>query len=139
MPTKKTSKAKAVKKPKKLTKKELEYFKKLLFQSREEHVQDLKNMSDESNSKSSESSDVSGHVQHMADVATDMYDKEFTMGLASKDREILQKIEEALKRIDDGTYGICLEKGEAINKARLEAIPYAEYCLTCQEELENKR
>ena len=94
-------------------------------------------MSDNTGSSSNDSSDVSGHVQHMADVATDMYDKEFSLGLASHDREVLHKINAALKRIDDGTYGFCLATGKPISQARLKAIPYAEYCLKYQEELEN--
>jgi DnaK suppressor protein len=74
----------------------------------------------------------------MADVATDMYDKEFNLGLASKEREILQKIEDALRRIEDGTYGYCLATGKPISQARLKAIPYVEYCLEYQEQLEKK-
>ncbi len=127
MPQKKASK--------KLNKKELEYFKGLLLKLRGDLVHDIKNMMQ--NPSGDESRDMSGHVQHMADVATDMYEKEFNLGLASHDREVLQKIEDALRRIDDKTYGICLGTGKPINKARLEAIPYAEYCLEHQEELEN--
>ncbi len=130
MPAKKT--------PKKLGKKDLAFFKKLLNEIRNKLVHDIKNMHAET-SGANDSGDVSGHVMHMADVATDMYDKEFNLGLASKDREILAKIEDALKRIEDGTYGICLGTGKAISKARLEAIPYCEYCLSHQEELEEKK
>ena len=124
---------------KKLDKKKLEQYKKLLLKIKEDLLYDIKNMSNASNSTSEESRDVSGHVQHMADVATDMYDKEFSMGLASKDREILQKIEDALKRIENGTYGFCLGTGKPIAQARLKAIPYAEFCLKYQEEMENKK
>jgi len=130
MPIKKT--------PKKLDKKKLEFFKKFLLKIREEHLYDIKNMSKEANG-SADSGDVSGHVMHMADVATDMYDKEFSMGLASKDRETLQKIESALKRIEEGTYGFCLATGKMISQARLKAIPYAEYCLEYQEEIEKRK
>jgi len=125
-------------KAKKMDKKKLESFKKLLLKLREDLVHDVKNLS-ESSTGGNESHDVSGHVMHMADVATDMYDKEFSMGLASKDREILQRIEDALKRIEDGTYGICLGTGKPIKEARLKAIPYAEYCLEHQEEIENQK
>lgn len=122
--------------PKKLDKKKLEYYKKLLLRIKEELLHDIKNMSD-ANNGNDDSGDVSGHVLHMADVATDMYDKEFNLGLASHDREVLQKIEDALKRIEDGTYGFCLGTGKPIAAARLKAIPYVEYCLKYQEELEN--
>lgn len=131
MPQKKTSKAK------KLGKRDLKYFKELLLKSREELVHDIRSMSH--GSSDDESRDTSGHVQHMADVATDMYDKEFSLGLASHDREVLVKIEDALKRIDDGSYGICLGTGQPIKRERLEAIPYAEYCLEHQEEIEKQQ
>lgn len=121
---------------KKLDQKKLDYYKKLLVKLRDDLVHDIRNMSENSGS-SNDGSDVSGHVQHMADVATDMYDKEFSLGLASHDREVLQKINAALKRIEDGTYGFCLATGKSISQARLKAIPYAEYCLKYQEELEN--
>lgn len=133
MPAKKTIK------PKKLLKKDLDAFKKLLLALKENLVHDIKNMAQNTSNADSDSGDVSGHVLHMADVATDMYDKEFSLGLASKDRELLQKIEEALSRIEKGTYGICLGTGKAIKRERLQAIPYAEYCLEYQEEIENQR
>jgi len=128
----------AKKSSKKLTKKELDEYKEQLIKLKNEFLHDIKNLADDSN-QNSDSGDVSGHVLHMADVATDMYDKEFSMGLASKDREVLNKIEEALKRIQDGTFGLCLATEKAISKARLKAIPYAEYCLEYQEELESKK
>ncbi len=119
-----------------MEKKKLEYYKKLLLELKESIVHDIYNMSQDSDSQ--ESGDVSGHVLHMADVATDMYDREFNLGLASNEREILQKIEDALRRIQDGTYGFCLGTGKPIAQARLKAIPYAEYSLKYQEELEEK-
>jgi DnaK suppressor protein len=116
--------------------KDLDFFKNMLLKMRESLVLDLKNMHHDS--QDSESRDLSGHVQHMADVATDMYDKEFALGLASKDRDLLHKIEMALKRIEDGTYGFCAGTGKAISKERLKAIPYTEYSLEHQEELEKQ-
>jgi RNA polymerase-binding protein DksA len=124
---------------KKLDKKKLEAFKKLLLKLKDSLTHDIKNMSDVAGSSMNDSSDVSGHVQHMADVATDMYDKEFSLGLASKDRELLQRIDDALDRIKKGTYGFCLATEKPISQARLKAIPYAEYCLEYQEELEKKK
>ena len=123
---------------KKMDKKNLENYKKLLLKLKEDLLHDIKNMSNDTNNDG-DSHDVSGHVIHMADVATDMYDKEFSLGLASKDRELLQKIEEALDRIEKGTYGLCLATGKPISRARLKAIPYAEYCLKYQEEIENSK
>lgn len=124
---------------KKIDKKKLDYYKKLLMKLKDDLSHDINNMSDAVKATSNESSDVSGHVQHMADVATDMYDKEFSLGLASKDREVLQRIDDALERIKKGTYGFCLATGKPISQARLKAIPYAEFCLEYQEELDNKK
>ncbi|MCA9401661.1 MAG: TraR/DksA family transcriptional regulator [Candidatus Omnitrophica bacterium] len=121
---------------KKLTKKEINYFKELLLKLKHELIHDIQNLASNPNSEDSDSRDMSGHVQHMADVATDMYDKEFNLRLASKDRELLQKIDEALHRIEEGSYGKCLGTGNYINIERLKAIPYAEYCREYQEELE---
>lgn len=123
---------------KKFDQKKLDKYKALLFKIKEELLHDIKNMSSSTGGSSNESADISGHVQHMADVATDLYDREFTMGLASHDREVLQRIDDALKRIEKGTYGFCLGTGKPIKEARLKAIPYAEYCLSYQEELETK-
>ena len=132
------TKRKTVSKAKANGKNKLESYRKLLLELKEKLVHDIKNMSDVTGSSREESVDVSGHVLHMADVATDMYDKEFSLGLASKDREILQKIDDALVRINNGTYGICLATKKPITQARLKAIPYAEYCLEYQEELEKQ-
>jgi len=123
---------------KKLDKKKLESYKKDLHKLKESHVSDIKNMA-HNTSSTEDSGDVSGHVLHMADVATDMYDKEFNLGLASVEREVLAKIDKALKRISEQTYGQCLHCEKSIPAARLKAIPYVETCLKCQEELENKR
>lgn len=121
----------------KLSKKQLDYFKKRLQKIKEEILHDIRNMDQVNDANAKENSgDVSGHAQHMADVATDMYDREFTLGLASNDRELLNKVESALKRIQEGTYGICLKSKKTIPLARLKAIPYAEFCVEAQEELE---
>jgi DnaK suppressor protein len=82
---------------------------------------------------------VSGHALHMADVATDMYDREFNLGLASNDRETLARVGEALQRIEEGNYGLCVQCQKAIAPARLKAIPYVETCVKCQEVLESKQ
>ena len=124
--------------PDRLDKKKLEYYKKVLIDLKEEMAHDIKNMSEPS-TQASDSGDVSGHVLHMADVATDMYDREFNLGLASNDREVLYKINLALKRIEDRNYGQCLECQKPIAAARLRAIPYAETCLKCQEKIEAKK
>ncbi|HBG61074.1 MAG: hypothetical protein A2Y03_11430 [Omnitrophica WOR_2 bacterium GWF2_38_59] len=124
---------------KSMDKKKLETYRNLLVKMREDIINDIKSMSNVSGAAGEDSSDVSGHVLHMADVATDMYDKEFSLGLASKDRVLLQKIDEALVRIDHGTYGLCIATKKPISPARLKAIPYAEYCLEYQEKMEQEQ
>lgn len=121
----------------KFDKKKLDYYKKLLIELREKMARDVNNMSKAQGGQGNESTDISGHVQHMADVATDMYDREFSLGLAANEREILYKIDSALKRIEDKSFGLCGECGKTIPFIRLDAIPYVETCLKCQEKIEN--
>ena len=117
-----------------------EPYKKLLLKSKEQIVGDIKNLSNENvGSNNDRGGDVSGHALHMADVATDMYDREFTLGLASNDRELLYLLDEALGRIEEGTYGSCTVCKKAIPVTRLKAIPHAHTCLKCQEILESKK
>lgn len=124
---------------KKLDKKKLDSYKKALLKIKEEMVHDINNMSHNPVTADGESHDVSGHVQHMADVATDMYDREFSLGLASNEREVLYKVDLALKKIGDKSFGICSECESPIAEQRLKAIPYVETCLKCQEKIENGR
>lgn len=123
----------------KMDKKKLEDYKKILLKIKDEIVHDIKNMSSNPATPNSDSGDVSGHVLHMADVATDMYDREFSLGLASNEREVLYFIDSALKRIVDKSYGVCSGCKKMIASARLKAIPYAETCLACQEKIEKQK
>ena len=66
---------------------------------------------------------------HPADVGTDNYEQEFTLGLVESERLLLEEIDQSLRRIDEGTYGICIGTGNAINKARLKARPWAKHCI----------
>lgn len=124
--------------PDKLDVKKLESFKKLLLLIKAQISGDIRSMANESEGDQADKGDLSGHAMHMADVATDMYDREFNLTLASNDRQILQKVNAALARIEKGTYGFCLKSGKRIPEQRLKAIPYAEYCLEIQEEMDRK-
>ncbi len=124
--------------PDKLDAKKLEAFKKALQQIKSQINGDIRSMANESEGDQADKGDLSGHAMHMADVATDMYDREFNLTLASNDREILQKVEAALARIEKGTFGFCLKSGKRIPDQRLKALPYAEYCLEVQEEMDRK-
>lgn len=121
---------------KKLDKKKLDKYKELLQKAKGDMLHDIKNLSKDGSD--TESKDVSGHVLHMADVATDMYDREFSMSLASTEREHLNQIEDALKRIDEKTYGICSECDKSITEVRLKALPHVVTCLKCQEKIESE-
>lgn len=72
----------------------------------------------------------------LADTATELYTQEFNYSLSEGDRAQLLLVEEALQRIDNGDYGECEECGEAISEQRLKALPWAAYCITCQEKRE---
>lgn len=117
-----------------------EQFKKILLKNKEDLVHDIKNMAAVNSADNKDKGgDVSGHAMHIADVATDMYDREFSLGLASNERELLNRIDAALKRIVDKTYGLCIVCKKSILAARLKALPYVETCVKCQEEIENKK
>ncbi len=116
-----------------------EPFKKLLLKNKDKILGDIQHLSDDNKgSNNDRGGDVSGHALHMADVATDMYDREFTLSLASNDRELLYEIDEALQRINDGSFGQCTACKKPIPATRLKALPYTKTCLKCQEILESK-
>lgn len=84
------------------------------------------------------SGDLSGYTFHMADQATDNFDTEFSLDLASNEQKFLNEIDAAIKRIDDGTFGACEQCQKPISIKRLQAIPYARFCIKCQEGMEKK-
>ena len=75
----------------------------------------------------------------MADVASDNYEREFSLGLADAEQKLLARINEALEKLDDNTYGLCELCEKKISKARLKIVPYAEMCVPCQEKQEKKK
>jgi DnaK suppressor protein len=75
-------------------------------------------------------------TQDLADKASNAYTKEFLYSLSNTDREVLQKVDEALVRLEIGGFGQCLECGAEINRKRLEAVPWASHCIVCQEKKE---
>jgi RNA polymerase-binding protein DksA len=123
---------------KKFNKKELADFKKLILKKKEEILGEIKHISEDTLNKSQRDAagDISGYTYHMADVATDTYDREFSLGLASNEREFLYELDDALKKIDEGTFGICEECKSLITKTRLKAVPHARLCIKCQEKKE---
>ncbi len=110
----------------KLSKAELEHFRTLLLEKRREILGDVGSMENEA-FKSQDNH--SSSPMHMADVGTDNFEQEFTLGLIESERQLLREIQESLNRIDQGTYGVCVATGKPIGKARLEAKPWANYCI----------
>ncbi|MFH1198625.1 MAG: TraR/DksA family transcriptional regulator [Candidatus Omnitrophota bacterium] len=124
---------------KKYTKKDLAEFKKIILKKKEDIADEIKHLSEDTKKSQKEASgDISGYSFHMADVATDNYDREFSLGLASNEREALYEAGDALKRIEDGTFGVCETCKGLIAKNRLKAVPSARLCLKCQEKKEKK-
>ncbi len=80
--------------------------------------------------------DLSSMPIHMADLGTDNYEQEFALGLMDGERKLLREIDYALERISNRTYGICTGTGQPIPKARLEAQPWARYCIEYARKLE---
>jgi RNA polymerase-binding protein DksA len=116
--------------------KDLEMFRDMLLQKRRELVGDMRSMESEALQRSGEN--LSNLPLHMADMGTDNYEQEFTLGLMEKDRQLLREINQALSKIMDGRYGICEGTGKVIAKARLEVQPWAKYSIEHARKLENR-
>ncbi len=121
-----------------LTAKEIRHFREMLLAKRREIFGDVSNMEGDTLRKSRRdaSGDLSNMPIHMADLGTDNYEQEFALELMDSERKLLREIDEALQRIEDGTYGICEGTGEPIAKARLEAQPWARYSVEYARKLE---
>ena len=139
----KKSVKKAVKKPaktlkiKRLSKKELDIYKKMLFQLRGKIAGDLQQI--EGDTLSGNQPSNAGELSDVADMATDNYDRELNIGLATNEQQLLNDIDFALKRIEDGTYGTCEIYGTSIPKKRLLAMPYTRLSMKAQEEEEKNQ
>jgi RNA polymerase-binding transcription factor DksA len=113
---------------------ELAQYKRILLDLRKKLVGNVTFMEDEALGKSRQdaSGDLSNVPIHMADVGTDNYDRDLTIGLIQNGEEELKAIDNALERIGNKTYGSCEECGAKITKARLSALPYVSSCIECQ-------
>jgi RNA polymerase-binding transcription factor DksA len=85
-----------------------------------------------------EGSEASAFGMHQADAGSDAYDRDFALNLLSQEQDALYEIDEALKRIETGSYGICELCNKPIPHARLEAIPFARFTVDCQSQLEKQ-
>ncbi|MHC5537235.1 TraR/DksA family transcriptional regulator [Singulisphaera rosea] len=119
---------------------ELETFRQVLQDLRARLRGDLDQMTDEAlrRHQPDSSGNLSNVPLHMADVGTENYDQEFTLGLIENEQGTLEQVYEALIRIDSGTFGRCQECDEPISKPRLQALPYTRHCIQCARELESR-
>lgn len=118
-----------------LTRKDLQYFFKLLLERRAEVLGDVESLK---NDALNASGNLSNMPLHMADVGSDNYEQEFTLGLLESERRMVREIDEALMRIKNKSYGVCVQSGKPIARERLEAKPWAKYTIEIARELEKR-
>ena len=123
-----------------MTKQELLKYKKHLLKLREDVTGEISNIAkDNLKSQKESSGDLSGYSFHMADMASDSYDRELSLNIASEEQQVVYEIDEALKRIEDGKFGKCVECEKKVPLKRLKSIPYAKYCIQCQSKEEKNK
>ncbi|MGH7935808.1 MAG: TraR/DksA family transcriptional regulator, partial [Chthoniobacterales bacterium] len=106
-----------------------------LLQLRDAMVDSMAGVAQDTLRARAEGSEASAFGMHQADAGSDAYDRDFALSLLSQEQDALYEIDEALKRIEIGTYGKCEMSGKPIMRARLEAIPFARYTVECQSKL----
>lgn len=119
-----------------LTKKDLEHYRNILLEKRAEILGDVDSLQTDSRNKNESGDHFS--PEHMADVGSEYWEQEFNMGLVESEQRLLREIIEALIRIDKGIYGICVQTGEPIGKPRLDAKPWAKFCIAVAREKERR-
>jgi len=125
-----------------LSRQQLKHFRQLLIIERAKFAGEIKSIAEETSKSPREASgDLSAYTVHMADMAADAYEREVSMNIVSSEQEVLYQIDDALKRMDEGAYGVCQQCEKPITMSRLKAVPYASLCIQCQrvKEQKNKR
>ena len=124
-----------------MDKKSLKLYKELLLKKKAELQKGIQHIADDAlkTSQRDAAGDLSAYSLHMADVATDNYDREFSLGLADKDQVVVHRIDTAIEKIGEGAYGSCELCNKKIAAVRLKVVPYAELCMTCQEKQEKRK
>lgn len=117
---------------------EIREFRQLLLNLRDKVVDGISFLAGDNLNRSQRdaSGDLSGYSMHMADQGTDNFDREFALNMVSSEQDVLYEIDEAIRRCDQGSYGVCEMTGELIEKERLKIIPYARYSVAYQKTLE---
>ena len=117
-----------------------DHFRERLLDERKRVVAAIQNLQDDhSGTLSDEAGEETAYDNHLADTATETYDRELDYTLEENSGHVLAEIDAALKRIEDGTYGVCTNKGEQIPAERLEALPWATLCIDCQRQQQGRR
>jgi DnaK suppressor protein len=121
-----------------LTKSQLQDYKHILEKVRDRVVDEIRFLAGDNLNRSprDSSGDLSSYSLHMADQGTDNFDREFALNLVSSEQDVLYEIDDALRRVEMGTYGVCEGCNKAIEKARLMALPFAKLCIVCKSEAE---
>jgi DnaK suppressor protein len=109
-----------------------------LQQLRDAMVDSMAGVAQDTLRSRAEGSEASAFGMHQADAGSDAYDRDFALSLLSQEQDALYEIDQALKRIETGTYGVCEMSGKPILRARLEAIPFARFTVECQSQLEKQ-
>jgi RNA polymerase-binding transcription factor DksA len=109
-----------------------------LLQLRDAMVDSMAGVAEGTLRSRAEGSEASAFGMHQADAGSDAYDRDFALSLLSQEQDALYEIDQALKRIEMGTYGKCEMSGKSIPHARLEAIPFARFTVECQSQLEKQ-
>ena len=109
-----------------------------LLQLRDAMVDSMAGVAQDTLRSRAEGSEASAFGMHQADAGSDAYDRDFALSLLSQEQDALYEIDQALKRIEVGTYGVCEMSGKPIPRARLEAIPFARFTVQCQSQLEKQ-
>ena len=109
-----------------------------LLQLRDAMVDSMAGVAQDTLRSRAEGSEASAFGMHQADAGSDAYDRDFALSLLSQEQDALYEIDQALKRIELGTYGICEMSGKPIPHTRLEAIPFARFTVECQWQLEKQ-
>jgi RNA polymerase-binding transcription factor DksA len=109
-----------------------------LLDLRDHFLDQMQSVAQDSLRSRAENNEASAVGQHQADAGSDAYEKDFALSLLSQEQDALYEIEEALKRIEVGSYGVCEMSNKAIPHARLEAIPFARFTVECQQQLEKE-
>jgi len=119
---------------------DLKKYEQLLLAKRAKLMQEIEELKEDSASTIKDAAgDLSSYSYHMADLGTDAQEREKRFQLAAKSGRLIYHIDEALRRMKEGSFGVCEQCGKEISRARLEAVPHARMCIACKEKEEQQK